>query len=80
MSGFPDIIAIIRPDGIAFVSVSGTGTEPEIWIFSVMPKLIMLRRSALVSAGPSMTCPIHAWSKDQPPLPSVGVAAPNTGP
>jgi hypothetical protein len=56
----PDIIAIIRPDGIAFVPPSGIGREPETWSFSVMPKLIMVRNRALVSAGPSITWPIHA--------------------
>jgi hypothetical protein len=41
------------------------------------PSIVL--KTCSLSASPRRV-PIHAWSKDQPPLPNVGVAAPNTGP
>jgi hypothetical protein len=74
-----DIVAIIRPIGIRSDWVRSTGSDTDNCTSFVMPKPSIVLKTCSLSAS-ARRAPIHAWSKDQPPLPNVGVAAPNTGP
>ena len=59
--------------------VVAMGSDAESCRFSVMPKLIMLLNICSLPSG-SLARSVHAVSRLHPPLPSVGVVAPNTGP